>query len=190
MNAITNMTSPANRPALPDAWIGRIFDHMTGMYGSRFADLWRGSDLNTVRRMWAEKLAGFADMPKAIKEALDALDDKPFPPTLPEFLALCREAGRRHDGHKPAIEYKPTAEEKERADIAAKEIKKIVAKDDRDYMAWAKFPVSRLAFESAKKLSETDYQFREILTKHVADGVCTDEFKMLKVWGNKQWVTL
>ena len=175
---------------LPDSWIGRIFDHMSGLYGSKFSDLWRGSDLGTVRRIWAEKLAGFASMPKAIKEALDALDDKPFPPTLPEFLALCREAGRRHGGNKPAIEYKPTAEEKERAEIAAKEIKKIVAKDDRDYMAWAKFPVSRLAFESVKKMAETDYHFREILKAHVADGVCTEEFKMLKVWENKQWVTL
>ena len=190
MNAPQNETSLARPSALPDSWVTKIFDHMSGLYGSKFADLWNGSNIDSVRRMWAVKLAGFADMPKAIKEALDALDDKPFPPTLPEFLALCREAGRRHGGNKPAIEYKPTAEEKERAEIAAKEIKKIVAKDDRDYMAWAKFPVSRLAFESVKKMAETDHHFREILKAHVADGVCTEEFKMLKVWGNKQWVAL
>lgn len=173
---------------LPDSWIGRIFDHMSGLYGSKFSDLWRGSDLNTVRRMWAEKLAGFASMPKAIKEALDALDDKPYPPTLPEFLALCREAGRRHDGHKPAIEYKPTAEENERAEIAAKSLRKIVTQDSRDHLSWARRPASHIAFAEVKKLAESDFTFRVILNKHIEDGICTDEGKLLMVWGNGIWV--
>ena len=54
-------------------------------------------------------------MPGAIGEALDALDSKPFPPTLPEFIALCREAAPRHQPKLDAIEYKPTDEEKEAA---------------------------------------------------------------------------
>ena len=133
------MLALRSQPPLPESWIGRIFDHMSGLYGSKFSDLWRGSDLGTVRRIWAEKLAGFADMPKAIKEALDALDDKPYPPTLPEFLALCREAGRRLDGHKPAIEYRPTAEEQARADALIKKAAERMTKiDRRDHKEWAK----------------------------------------------------
>ena len=45
---------------------------MAGLYGSKFADLWNGSNMETVQRLWAEKLGGFKTMPGAIKEALDA----------------------------------------------------------------------------------------------------------------------
>ena len=132
------MTSLANRAALPESWVSRIFDHMSGLYGSKFSDLWRGSDLATVQRLWAEKLAGFAPMPKAIKSALDALDDKPFPPTLPEFLSLCRDAARRLDEPKVAIEYKPTAEEQAKADeVIRKAAERMTKTDSRDHRDWA-----------------------------------------------------
>lgn len=135
----TNEISQANRAALPDSWIERIFKKMSVNYGSKFADLWRGTDPVDMKNEWAYKLAGFADMPKEIKEALDALDDKPYPPTLPEFLALCREAGRRIDGHKPAIEYRPTAEEQARADALIKKAAERMTKiDRRDHKEWAK----------------------------------------------------
>lgn len=122
---------------LPDSWVAKIFDHMSAMYGSKFADLWRGSDLATVRRTWAERLAGFETMPNAIKEALNALDNKPFPPTLPEFLAMCREAGMRHVQQVPRIEHKPTPEEIERAKEAQKAIADTVKRmPERDHRAW------------------------------------------------------
>lgn len=88
---------------LPDAWIDKIFSHMSSMYGSKFADLWRDTDLKAVKALWAEKLGGFLDQPSAIKSALDALDDKPWPPTLPEFLMLCREAAKRTSTGRPAL---------------------------------------------------------------------------------------
>lgn len=106
--------SPEIKPVLPDAWVGRIFDHMTANYGTKFLDLWRGTDLALVRRHWAEKLGGFVEKPEAIKLALDALDEKPFPPTLPEFLALCREAARRIAPPVAALPHKLTLEELEK----------------------------------------------------------------------------
>lgn len=136
---------------LPESWIAKIFDHMSGLYGSKFADLWNGSNVDSVRRMWAAKLAGFADMPKAIKEALDALDSKPYPPTLPEFLAMCREAGRRHAAPVAAIEYKPTAEEQKRADEMIRKAAERITTDKRDHRAWIKALLKRQ--ESGEKLS-------------------------------------
>lgn len=151
---------------LPDSWIGRIFDHMSGLYGSRFADLWSGTNHDTVKRMWAEKLAGFASMPKAIKEALDSLDDKPFPPTLPEFLALCREAARRHTDAPLKLEYKPTAEERERAaqtiEEAAQTFK--TASDRREHRHWAHNLKAR--HESGEALSMVQVQaYQEALSE-------------------------
>lgn len=87
-----SVTSPARPGALPDAWIGRIFGRFEDFYGARFLDAWRGTDLARVKATWAEKLAGFSDQPERIGFALNALEHHPFPPTLPEFLALCRQA--------------------------------------------------------------------------------------------------
>lgn len=113
---------------LPMAWIDRIFSHMGAMYGSKFADLWRDTDQIAVKALWAEKLGGFIDHPKAIKAALDSLDDKPWPPTLPEFLMLCRQAAHR-DGQKvPALEHKLSPEEIERNRERLEKIKADLAK--------------------------------------------------------------
>ena len=138
MSEQTSVTSPARPSVLPDSWISKIFDHMSGLYGSKFADLWRGTDLEAVKRIWAEKLAGFQPMPKAIKEALDALDNKPFPPTLPEFIGLCREAALRHQANIPQLEHKPTAEELEKAHEASLRAVGAIknAQDKRGHREW------------------------------------------------------
>lgn len=99
---------------LHEAWINRLFSHFEALYGSKFANLWQGTDIANVKRMWAEKLAGFEDKPKAIKFALDALDDHPYPPTLPEFLILCRTAAKRIGNDKPMLEHKFTEDEMQR----------------------------------------------------------------------------
>lgn len=92
MQGETNATLLARPSALPETWIGRIFGRMEDFYGARFLDAWRGTDLARVKATWAGKLAGFADQPERIGFALNALEHHPFPPTLPEFLALCRQA--------------------------------------------------------------------------------------------------
>lgn len=88
----TNETSPAPQSALPEAWIERVFGRFEDFYGAKFLDMWRGSDMLRVKRTWAMKLVGFSDQPERISFALNALEHHPFPPTLPEFLALCRQA--------------------------------------------------------------------------------------------------
>lgn len=122
MSEQTSATLPARPSALPDAWIAKIFDHMSGLYGSQFADKWANSNIDSVRSLWAAKLAGFRDMPESIKEALDALDNKPYPPSLPEFLELCRDAARRRGERIKAIEHKPTLEELEKARMTAQKV--------------------------------------------------------------------
>lgn len=78
-------------------WVRKLFGELQGSYGTRFLDMWRsgvttldGDDVGLLNSMdqWAEKLAGFRDRPDAIRRVLDNLP--PHPPTLPEFVALCR----------------------------------------------------------------------------------------------------
>lgn len=83
-----NATSLANPSALPESWIERLFLRFSAMYGSKFADLWRGCDLASVKALWAEELAGYAA--DEIKRGIDCCKTRDWPPTLPEFLKLCR----------------------------------------------------------------------------------------------------
>lgn len=137
---------------MPENWINKIFSHMAGLYGSKFADLWKGTDLEDVKHLWAKKLGGFADQPNAIKQALDALDAKPFPPTLPEFLTMCREAGQRGLDAPKALPHYPTPDEIARAEEAAQKVLETVAKmPSRDHLAWAKDLKRR--HESGEKLA-------------------------------------
>ena len=137
--------SSMSRPPLPDRWVAKIFQEMQGNYGSRFLNQWKtgqqspdGEDIGIKNAMasWAKKLGGFADMPDAIKSVLEYLP--PDPPSLPEFVNLCREAGRRLSENVKRIEHHMTPEEKMKADAAAKSVAKVITKDRRDHKEWAK----------------------------------------------------
>lgn len=70
-------------------WIERLFDRLSGFYGSKFGEMWRGCDIGSVKQTWAEALAGYS--PEEIKAGLEACMSRVFPPTLPEFRMLCRQ---------------------------------------------------------------------------------------------------
>lgn len=87
------------RQPLPMGWVRKLFGELQGNYGTRFLDMWRSGQTNVdnddvgllnAMELWAEKLAGFRDHPEAIRRVLDTLP--PHPPTLPEFVALCRQS--------------------------------------------------------------------------------------------------
>ena len=78
-------------------WVRKLFAELQGNYGTRFLDMWRSGVTDTnnddvgllnAMDMWAEKLAGFRERPDAIRRVLDTLPK--HPPTLPEFVELCR----------------------------------------------------------------------------------------------------
>lgn len=97
------MNAPSKRRPLPDSWVERIFDRMQGLYGSLWLDRWRSGEtieqngvrfdrgLLLAKATWGEELAGFADQPERISRALEGCRHCRFPPTLPEFLDLCRQ---------------------------------------------------------------------------------------------------
>lgn len=101
---------------LPDSWVERIFATMSAAYGTLFSDRWRDIDLGVVRGLWAESLASFSDHPECFRLALTSMvEECQFPPTLPEFISLCR---RHYRAPKPpavaAIEHHLTPEDIER----------------------------------------------------------------------------
>lgn len=87
MNTNLEQSSTSPQP-LPSAWIERLFERMSGYYGARFADAWRGIDPAAMKRCWAEELAVYSG--DEIATGVRELKTRDWPPTLPEFLKLCR----------------------------------------------------------------------------------------------------
>ncbi len=156
--------SSTSRRQLPERWVRKIFAELQGNYGSRFLAQWQtnqrfaddhpraGEDVGLVNAMavWAKKLGGFSDAPAAISEALACLPSEP--PSLPEFVALCREQARRIASGTGKLEHKPTPAEKARADEAAKRAREATSalqprKDHRDWAnriahAGSRYPIA------------------------------------------------
>jgi hypothetical protein len=81
-------TSQQKLSALPDSWIAALFNKLAAYYGNRFTDMWRGVDIETVRKTWAEKLVVYS--PEALTYALEQCETHDWPPSLPEFVKLCK----------------------------------------------------------------------------------------------------
>lgn len=74
--------------AVPRAWVEALFSKMSAFYGSKFAVMWRGSNLEEVQKAWAIELNRISR--EQIKAGLDQLVDLTEAPTLPQFVAHCK----------------------------------------------------------------------------------------------------
>jgi hypothetical protein len=83
--------------ALPKRWIEALFSKMSAFYGARFADMWRGSKVDEVQKAWAIEL--FKLSREQLKAGSDSLTAIPKPPTLPEFVTLCKQARAEQAAH-------------------------------------------------------------------------------------------
>lgn len=179
-----NATSPGNRAVSNERGIDRLFGEMASLYGAKFADLWAGTDIERVKEKWVEKLKGFADHPGVIQRAMDALDDRPFPPTLPEFLTLCRNAARRIGDDVRAIPYKMTGEDHDRVKATAEAAISGMKAKNRDGIDhhWATHPRSHMHLKFIFDAAKNDQRFRVCVSEMVRDEVCSDGGSLLKVY--------
>ncbi|WP_368641745.1 hypothetical protein ABRZ08_13070 [Castellaniella ginsengisoli] len=73
---------------LPLTWATKLIERLHLLYGTRFSQAWEGIDKAQLAQAWAEELAGFTGDELAV--GLAACKSRPWPPTLPEFIVLCR----------------------------------------------------------------------------------------------------
>lgn len=85
MHAKTDETTTV---AFPVPWAIRLLGRLHAMYGSKFLQLWEGIERCDLAKTWAEELTGFTG--EEIAVGLAACRSRPWPPTLPEFIGLCR----------------------------------------------------------------------------------------------------
>ena len=88
----TNLQDARRKPSTVNSTgsnIEQLFERFEKLYGTRFTDMW-SNDPAGVKRAWTDALAGYSV--GEVKAGLAACRTKPWPPTLPEFLLLCRPA--------------------------------------------------------------------------------------------------
>ncbi|WP_088158799.1 hypothetical protein [Achromobacter xylosoxidans] len=74
--------------AAPVAWAARLIERMQALYGAKFSQQWEGIEPGRLAQVWAEELLGYTA--EEIQRGLASCRGRTFPPTLPEFLGLCR----------------------------------------------------------------------------------------------------
>lgn len=92
--------------AVPRPWVEALFEKMATMYGVKFADQWRGTPLDKVQKTWGVELQKLTRA--QWKAGVASLSSFPKPPTLPEFLAHCKQARVEEASREiPALENMP-----------------------------------------------------------------------------------
>jgi len=182
--------------ALPQRYVAKIFQELQGNYGTRFLNQWKtgqvlddGTDAGVVNAMamWGKKLVGFIDRPDCIRQVLDQLP--PEPPSLPQFVELCRDAARRMGSTQAALPHKMTAADHERVAQAARDAKRAVECADMDKVEfWATHPRSHHHLRFILDAAKNDHSFEKHVETMVNTGVCTAEGHALKLYRDGSWV--
>ena len=74
--------------AAPRHWVAALFEKMSRMWGNTFLDKWRDTDLEGVMVEWGRGLRALST--PELKAGVGALMTQKYPPSLPEFYALCK----------------------------------------------------------------------------------------------------
>lgn len=118
--------------SLPDAWVNKIFEELTLVYGHAFLRRWDGLDMVRVKAKWAEELAPFAAAPAALRHALERLPPD-LPPTVLQFRDLCLSAPRQPTPTLPLPDADP-----QRVVQTLAQLQQQRAVGPRDLKAWAR----------------------------------------------------
>lgn len=173
---------PAN--AIPKRWVEALFAKMSAFYGARFADLWRGTQLEDVQRAWGVELAKLTSA--QMKAGTDALSAFVRPPTLPEFVKHCRESRMEVVAHTvPKLEDLPKMSPEQAAENLAKVNSAVAGIKRRAFTAeWA----FRIFLENKPKTAESSRCAADAITSPAgklvvdtcADSVLREQYRALR----------
>lgn len=159
--------------SLPDAWIERLFARFAATWGAqRLGAMFPAEVHDQTRRVWAEQLGRFegATIARAVQAATDSGRD--WPPTLAEFVELCRQAAlscRQSDGLPALPAPRPDVDSGESLGRLANAIA-AVRGAPRDPLRWAREPKSHAAVMLLLRGASSDTRLQAILRSHIADA--------------------
>lgn len=192
--------------ALPAKWIAHLMMKMQAMYGAKFTQQWQGIDPGILQNEWAEQLAGFTG--DELAAGLAACRERPFPPTLPEFMVLCRppirpevafheavhclrqrQKGERGDWTHPAIYH--AAISIGQHDIMNCSYVQLRTRWDKalsDQLAkgeWTPVPEASIALPEPRKTQMSDEEAKKAMQRLGAGGVLDKSGRDHKDWARK-----
>lgn len=74
--------------SVPFSWVEKLFASMSMLYGNRMEKMWNGMDKGQVMVFWHLKLEDLTQ--DEFTRGVKLLDRQEHPPSLPQFLKLCR----------------------------------------------------------------------------------------------------
>jgi hypothetical protein len=85
---MTNVVSLTSTKPAPISWVEKLFERMEALYGSKFLDMWRDANADLVKQLWSEEMGKLSA--DDLKRGYNALMSRDWPPSLPEFVKLCK----------------------------------------------------------------------------------------------------
>jgi hypothetical protein len=102
MLQLTTPTSSTSKPA-PMSWVEKLFQRMGATFGSRFTDMWRNENVDTLKEVWAMELGKLST--EEVRLGVENLTRLTKAPTLPEFVLHCKACRREQiDNTAPRLE--------------------------------------------------------------------------------------
>lgn len=92
-------TLPPKSSAFPDSAIDRLFARFEAMYGAKVGEAWKGCDLRNVKAVWSETLGAMNR--EELAAGIAGCMGRDWPPTLPEFVKLCKAVNANLPGGHP-----------------------------------------------------------------------------------------
>jgi len=90
MSNVATLSTSTDWPeeAIPQQWIEKLFEEMLFTYGKKFSDQWAGADPRKLKMHWARKMFSLTN--EEMRRGVEAMRKKDWPPTLNEFMSLCK----------------------------------------------------------------------------------------------------
>lgn len=135
----------------PRALVDRLFVRFTAMYGTqKVMSMWSDADLDMVKDTWASAIGRYSvpSIAVAVSELLNS--GREWPPTLPEFVELCRRGALARQQSKdltalPAPGGTFTTREEAAAALHRIGAGDVLDSSGRDPKAWARKILARMA---------------------------------------------
>ncbi len=133
-------TSSTSIEPAPISWVESLFSRMVACYGSKFADMWRDADMKMVKSMWASEMGKLTH--EELRHGFQSLMSRAWPPTLPEYIILCKSLEKRPAAHVMALPAPKSDLSSEKAAEMLDSLS-VVFKTKDDPLLWARKIIER-----------------------------------------------
>lgn len=76
------------QPSVPIQWVEKLFSRMQACYGNRFLDMFANANMIEVKAVWGQQMYLLSN--HELCRGVAALMTREWPPSLPEFIKLCK----------------------------------------------------------------------------------------------------